>query len=352
MSLIGQAILGGIGAAADTGAGLLVQNMKYNHEAEMEKARELRAMNLARFNQVAQDARDDKKYEQQNIREDSKAAKLQEAEERKLNDKYRVDGQPVTEGELRTIVKGNREAATTQAGVKSRENEAFNTIRDEGDLLRTSSIKDAREIGAPTGTEQGIIGKARRVTSNSEEAALAKAESEKAKYEFNASVNKQLAEMKIEAVKAQYEAKLLASQGNKGAEKDLKELEKKIKGMELMDKILTNKDGTPPTDDQLARAEVVAKEVGVSFSKPSVTSVEPSVGSIEQATKEINEKAGYFSSDSSDFAAFKGDRGLAIKARAKEIEAEKGQKPVGKSAIRPALTPEQARAALKARGKL
>jgi len=350
MGLLAQALGRVAGSVADTAGGYILQNQAASIQSERDKAQALREENLVRLRGKISDES-----------EIAKESRAQTAKDSETDPDIRVGGLIASRGQVRSAIQGNQAADQAQSEVATRDTAAYNEVTEQGPP-KDEDLEAAEQIGAPTEKETGLINSRKIITSGKETAletklaaeqknATTKAEADKLKYEFQAGVQKQLAEMRIEAIKAQADARVLTAQGNKGAELELKRIELKIKGMDSIDKVLSNPQGTPPTEEQLARAETIAKEVGISFVAPKNTDVVPSTASIEQATKEINDKASWGKRDTTDFAAYGGDRSLAIKARAKEIEAEKSKtKPAPKA--KPALTPEQARAALKARGKL
>jgi hypothetical protein len=281
MSLLGQAIAGGIGAAADTGAGLLNQDTKNRYEAEMEKARELRAMNLARFNQGELNAREDKKSEQQNFRDDQKDTRLQEAEQRKadatLTDYQDADGVPLTRGQVIAASKVKQDAEKVRAEGQSRADEEqvkqglVEGVQNQAPTAKTE-LSDALGIERPKATgllntteptftpeEQSKIDAADKVSIQSTKAIEAAtkrkelAESKKEEIALRAEENRTTAKMHDESLAAsRHDSATIAADARRDTASsrnpaDKPDMNNKYADQEEMraDKILASVKGTP-----------------------------------------------------------------------------------------------------------
>ena len=115
MGLLGRALAAGIGAAADTGANMLMIGAKYDHEAELAQARYAAERNL-----------EDLRNTYATTRDDAKDQRLQEREQRTadatLTDYQDQDGNPLTRGQVISATKAKQEASKIQADAQDKAN--------------------------------------------------------------------------------------------------------------------------------------------------------------------------------------------------------------------------------------
>jgi hypothetical protein len=261
------------------------------------------------------------------IRAEDRALKNKRGE---MNKEFKVDGQYVTEQELLDAQAANKESAPARQQAREdmalREQEGFDTIKAEGNLLRTKDINDVRDYGAPTEKEKGLIHSEKKISKVSDEVLALKQAHDTDKFRAKIETELKVLEAKQTASAAQLERKAelqfmleamkIRERNERSDSKSAEKLSPDQKRLQDLDDLEGQQNGGL-TEAQTAQRESLRKKLGVTLT--SAPSEDKVATARAQAKKEASKKAGFLTSDKKDFAEDGGSRDAFIERRTQEI---------------------------------
>jgi hypothetical protein len=308
MSLLAQAISGGIAGAANTGSAMLQKKMEMDYQTERDRATALREENLLRLKQSLSDDSEVRKHAMVNADAPSQyfdpdtGARLtnKEAEQYdkstllgeeaakeqfKVDPDYRITGadgisRPANRAQIQDNAAANENIGLINSQAAARAKAAQDDLGDPAlrDLVDPKDIEAAKQAGNLTPKEQDIAdswkGDAGKITSDKKDAITAKAENAVNLMELKYNNLKEITDSKLAAAKEISDAKLqmagiiaqmriAASNGKHDDDNDAKVTESQRKVLAKEADTLARLQGAPPSPDIVSTLNAARGAVGL-----------------------------------------------------------------------------------------
>jgi hypothetical protein len=326
MGLLGRALAGGVAAAADTTAQIMVDNNRARQASERDKANAVMQMNLEKLREeraaktadVTHSRALSASYDPDTNRQltNAEAAEFdtgsligenQAKQNSTINSTFTINGRPATNQQIADNADANENTSLIKSAAKERATDAISKVMNDPKLTDA----EKREIlasGEFTDDEQSAIdswkGSAGKISNTKEDAAIAKAETQVALMQMKVDNATAIADLKLQSAKELLQAKIAAGNTAESSEykqtlAEIKKAEEQRKSADSAAKLL-EKTGGNMSPEETKLYNTFLRGAGTAEDVKDVPAVSLSEAK-KQAHREGNEKAGLFSRDKTDF---------------------------------------------------